>query len=90
MMNKISLKSVSEENYPVSNETAERLMMDLDEQLFFLKQEKNKYESSILMNPSNQHIKNELQATEKNINKIQTIKDLYLEKVESRSKISFL
>ena len=42
------------------------------------------------MNPSNQHLKNELQAVEKSLNKIQTIKDLYIEKIESRNKISFL
>jgi hypothetical protein len=38
MMSKISLKSVSEENYPVSNETIERLMIDLDEELVHMKQ----------------------------------------------------
>ena len=38
MMNKISLKSVSEENYPASNETAERLMLELDHELKYLEQ----------------------------------------------------
>ena len=62
MMKKISQRGVSEENYPVSNETIERLMIDLDEELAVLKQEKNKFESSLHLNPSNQHLKNELLA----------------------------
>jgi hypothetical protein len=38
MINKISLKSITEENYPVSNETIERLLMDLDEEIHALTQ----------------------------------------------------
>ena len=42
------------------------------------------------MNPSNQHLKNEFLSAEKNMNNIQTIKDLYSEKIENRNKISFM
>ena len=33
MMNKISQKSVAEENYPISNETVERLIVSIDEEI---------------------------------------------------------
>lgn len=31
MLKKISLRSMAEENYPISNETVEKLMMELEE-----------------------------------------------------------
>lgn len=43
MMNKISLKSVSEENYPITNETIHRLLSDLDDEISLLKIEINKF-----------------------------------------------
>lgn len=56
------MKSIAEENYPVSNETIERLLMDLDEEINLLTTEANKFENSLQLNPTNQHIKKELQA----------------------------
>jgi hypothetical protein len=37
-------------------------MLELDDELKYLKQERSKYESSLQLNPSNQHLKNELNA----------------------------
>lgn len=61
MLNKISLKSIAEENYPVSNETVRRLMADIDEEVKYLRVEKGKLDNSLLLNPSNQHLKKEMQ-----------------------------
>ena len=62
MISKISLKSITEENYPVSNETIERLMLDLEIQINNLTAEVTKFQNSLLLNPSNQHLKKQLQA----------------------------
>lgn len=43
--------------------------------------ERDKFANSLLLNPSNQHLKKELQAMDKNLNQIKTIRDLYKEKI---------
>lgn len=61
-MNKISLKTVTEENYPVSNETVERLIMNIEEEIKALNIEFGKFQNSLLLNPTNQHLKKEKEA----------------------------
>lgn len=57
MLNKISVKNISEELYPITNETIETVIYQMEEEINGYKSEAQKKENTLLTNPNNQHLK---------------------------------
>jgi hypothetical protein len=57
MLNKISVKNISEELYPITNETIETVINQMDEEIKAYMLEAHKKENTLQSNPNNQHLK---------------------------------
>lgn len=60
MMRKIDAKNISEELYPVTNETIGELIRKMDDEIDDLKGDASRKENSLSANPNNQHLKKEI------------------------------
>ncbi len=89
-MRKIDARNITEELYPVTNETIGGLIRRMDEEIGLLKEEAERKENSLSSNPNNQHLKKEIEALKSSIDRCVTIKELYNEKINLRNKISSL
>lgn len=77
MMKKIDAKNISEELYPVTNETILGMIGKMEREIEELKVEAEKKENSLVTNPNNQLLRRELENLKTSIDRCVTIKELY-------------
>jgi hypothetical protein len=85
MVNKIAAKNIAEELLPISSETINKLINEIEIEKAELVDKAMSYQLQLSSNPHNKNLQKELEILQKGIDRFNTIKLLYIDKVELRN-----